>query len=143
MAAQYLNIGEDGESNPAHDELMQHLRGHRDIVINTQHGGFGLNKDAQIAYLERAGIPYITKARDDRHSTERYGPIIIVNGKHWYDKNISRDDPVLVGLVQELGKASWGDHAKLKIVRIPADVDWQIEDYDGFEWVSEQHRTWE
>jgi hypothetical protein len=143
MAAQYLDIGEDGESNPAHDELMQHLRGHRDIVINTQHGGFGLNKDAQIAYLERTGIPYIARPRDDRHSTELYGPIIMVNGKHWYDKNISRDDPVLIGLVQELGEASWGDHAKLKIVRIPADVDWQIEDYDGIEWVSEQHRTWE
>jgi hypothetical protein len=143
MAAQYMDIGEDGESNPAHDELIQHLRGHKDIVVNAQHGGFGLSQDAQIAYLERAGISYTTRPRDDRHSTERYGPIIMVNGKHWYDRNISRDDPVLVSLVQELGKASWGDHAKLKIVRVPADVAWQIEDYDGLEWVSEQHRTWE
>jgi uncharacterized protein involved in tellurium resistance len=129
-------------TNLDHDLLIEHLRGYRDIVINAQYGGFGLSKDAQIAYLERAGIPYVTKDRDDRHSNQRYGPMIIVNGKHWYDKNISRDDPVLVGLVKELGKASWGDHARLKIVRIPADVDWQIEDYDGQEWVSEQHRTW-
>jgi hypothetical protein len=137
-----MDIGEDDESNTAHDELIQHLRGHKDIVVNAQHGGFGLSQDAQIAYLERAGISYITRPRYDRHSTQRYGPIIMVNGKHWYDKNISRDDPVLVSLVQELGKASWGDHARLKIVRIPADVDWQIEDYDGVEWVAERHRTW-
>jgi uncharacterized protein involved in tellurium resistance len=130
-------------TNLDHDLLIEHLRGYRDIVINAQYGGFGLSKDAQIAYLERAGIPYITRDRDDRHSNQRYGPMIIVNGKHWYDKNISRDDPVLVSLVQELGKASWGDHARLKIVRIPADVDWQIEDYDGQEWISEQHRTWD
>ena len=69
--------------------------------------------------------------------------VVMVNGKPWHDRNVDRDDPVLVRVVKELGKASWGDHAKLKIVRVPADVDWQIEDYDGLEWVSEQHRTWE
>ena len=142
MAAQYLDIGEDGESNPNHEELIQHLRGHRDIVINNTHGGFGLSQDAQIDYLDRAGIPYDTVPRTDRHNTERYGPVIMVNGKPWYDRDVPRDDPVLVRLVQELGKASWGAHAQLKIVRVPADVDWQIQDYDGLEWVSEQHRTW-
>jgi hypothetical protein len=129
-------------TNPDYDLLIEHLRGYRDIVINTQHGGFGLSKDAQIVYLERAGIPYITKARDDRHSTDRYGPIIMVNGIHWHDKDIARDDPILVTLVTELGKVACGEHARLKVVRIPADVDWQIEDYDGKEWVSEKHRTW-
>jgi hypothetical protein len=67
----------------------------------------------------------------------------MVNNKHWSDKDIPRDDPILISLIQELGKVSWGDHARLKIVRIPADVNWQIDDYDGFEWVSERHRTWE
>jgi hypothetical protein len=129
--------------NVSYDELLQHLRGYRDIVINTQHGGFGLSRDAQIAYLERSQIPYGLVDRDDRHSTQRYGPIIMVNDKHWYDKNIARDDPVLVGLVRELGREANGEHARLKVVRIPADVDWQIEDYDGKEWISEQQRTWD
>jgi hypothetical protein len=66
----------------------------------------------------------------------------MVNGKHWYDKNIPRDDPVLVELIRELGIACNGEYARLKIVKIPADVAWQIEEYDGREWVSEQHRTW-
>jgi hypothetical protein len=129
--------------NPDYDLLIDLLRGYRDLVINSQHGGFGLSRDAQIAYLERSKIPYTLVSRDDRHSTERYGPIIIVNGKHWYDKDINRDDPVLVALVKELGKAAAGEHARLKVVRIPANVDWQIDDYDGKEWISERHRTWE
>lgn len=143
MAAQYLDIGEDGGNNPLHDELIAHLRGHRDIVINYQHGGFGLNYDGQIAYLQRTKTVYTLHERDDRHSNDRWGPHILVNGRHWYDRDIPRDDPVLVDLVRELGPACWGDHAKLKIVRIPTDVEWHIEEYDGMEWVSEKHRTWD
>ncbi len=26
---------------------------------------------------------------------------------------------------------------------IPDDVKWQIEEYDGLEWIAEKHRTWE
>jgi len=128
--------------NPDYDLLIEHLRGYRDLVINTCQGGFGLSRGAQIAWLERSQIPYTLVARDDRHSTERYGPLIVVNNKHWYDKDIPRDDPVLVTLVRELGQAANGEYARLKVVRIPADVTWQIEDYDGKEWISEQHRTW-
>ena len=130
-------------TNSAYDLLIEHLRGYRDIVINKQHGGFGLSQDAQIAWLERSQISYTTRPRDDRHSTKKYGPLIMVNNKHWYDKDIPRDDPVLVTLVRELGQAANGEHARLKVVRIPADVSWQIDDYDGKEWISEQHRTWD
>lgn len=143
MAAQYFDIGLDGESNPHHDELIKHLRGHNTVVINAQHGGFGLSRVAQLSYLERSGIKYTLIDREDQLTTDRYGPIILVNGNHWYDRDIERNDPVLVSLIEELGKESWGEHARLKLVQIPADVKWQIEEYDGLEWVSEQHRTWD
>ena len=35
-----------------------------------------------------------------------------------------------------------GNHANLKIVEIPGDVKWHVEEYDGNEWVAEDHRTW-
>ena len=130
-------------TNLDYDLLIEHLRGYQDIVINTCHGGFGLSQDAQIAFLERSQISYTLVPRDDRHSNERYGPMIMVKGKHWYDKDIARDDPILVTLVHELGKVANGEHARLKVVRVPADVDWQIEEYDGKEWISEKHRTWD
>jgi hypothetical protein len=130
-------------TNLDYDLLIEHLRGYQDIVINTCHGGFGLSQDAQIAFLERSQISYTLVPRDDRHSNERYGPMIMVKGTHWYDKDIARDDPILVTLVHELGKVANGEHARLKVVRVPADVVWQIDDYDGKEWISEQHRTWD
>ena len=58
------------------------------------------------------------------------------------DREIARDDPVLVKVVQELGDRAGGKYADLRVVEIPGDVDWQIDEYDGAEWVAEKHRTW-
>lgn len=54
-----------------------------------------------------------------------------------------RSHPVLVQVVEELGSAANGRFASLKIIEIPDDIKWQIEEYDGCEWVAEQHRTWQ
>jgi hypothetical protein len=53
-----------------------------------------------------------------------------------------RDDPRLVAVVEELGVKANGYFAELKVVAIPDDVSWHIEEYDGCEWVAEDHRTW-
>jgi hypothetical protein len=92
------------------------------IVINTCHGGFGLSDLAIRRYAE---IKY--------NSGD-------VNTIHVYD--IRRDDPALVQVVEELGKESFDRYADLKIVEIPEDVSWYIEEYDGREHVAERHRTW-
>jgi hypothetical protein len=44
--------------------------------------------------------------------------------------------------VKELGEKANGRFAELKIVDIPLDIQWTIEDYDGDEWVTEKCRTW-
>jgi hypothetical protein len=111
-------------------------------VINVCHGGFGLSREAELQYLDRVGIAYRLDDREDRYSNTNFGPYIIVNGVHWSDQSIARDDPALIAVVQNLGAAANGAHARLKIVTIPADVAWQIDEYDGKEWVAEQHRTW-
>jgi hypothetical protein len=49
---------------------------------------------------------------------------------------------VLIQVVEELGEKASGRFADLKVVEIPDDVEWQIDEYDGLEWVSERHRTW-
>lgn len=58
------------------------------------------------------------------------------------DKRPKRDDPRLVQVVEELGDEANGIFANLKIVKIPDDIQWEIEENDGNEWVSESHRTW-
>lgn len=129
-------------TNPEHEDLIRHLRGIQYIVINTQHGGFGLSKEARLLYLERAGITYTLVAGPDRHTESLYGPEVKVNGRNWRENDIERDDPILVDVIRQLGRQADGNHAKLKIVEVPTGVKWDIAEYDGLEWVEEVHRTW-
>ena len=100
--------------------LIEELKGIRRIVINDCYGGFGLSDKATKRYKELAGI----------------------EDPEFYDRSIPRDDPYLVKIVREMGSAANGRCANLKIVEVPADVNWIIEEYDGVEWVAEVHRTW-
>ena len=124
------------------DELIQHLKGVREIVINKCYGGFSLSHKAELLYLKLAMIDYTTTDRISRDETERFGSLILIDDVEWSGKEISRDDPVLVAVVKRLGNSSWGKYSELKIVKIPADVQWQVDSYDGREWVAEAHRRW-
>lgn len=94
--------------------------GVRYVVINNCYGGFGLSD----------------KAKD------MYKKLACITDPSWYDRDIERDDPYLVKVVKDLGMAANGPHSNLKIVEIPGDVDWLVQEYDGAEWVAEAHRTW-
>lgn len=53
-----------------------------------------------------------------------------------------RSCPNLVKVVEKLGADVNGAFADLKIIEIPQDVEYTIEEYDGIEWVAEVHKTW-
>jgi hypothetical protein len=91
------------------------------IVINSCHGGFSISEEAEEVYRNKKGIS------DD---------------ESWWSRMIPRDDLILVEIVESMGEKSFGSFAELKIVEIPDDVEWQIDEYDGAEWVAEKHRTW-
>lgn len=57
-----------------------------------------------------------------------------------FDKD--RTNPLLLQIVEELGYKANGSCASLKIINIPDDIEYQIEEYDGKEWVSEKHLQW-
>lgn len=65
-----------------------------------------------------------------------------------YDKLIwsddwSRDDEDLIKLFKEWGSERCsGDCSKLKLVEIPNDIEYYIDDYDGLESIHEKHRSW-
>jgi hypothetical protein len=90
------------------------------IAINTCYGGFGLSELALIEYKRRANVA----------------------DHYFFDYDIARDDPNLIDIVEEWGQAACSRYSDLRIVEIPDDVEWQIEEYDGMEWVAEKHRTW-
>lgn len=83
------------------------------IVINRCYGGFDLSEKA----MKFLGV-----------------------GSEWPD--IARNDPKLVECVEKLGEEANGTYAELKVVEIPDDVNWEIGEYDGLEWVEEVHRKW-
>ena len=58
------------------------------------------------------------------------------------DRPDNREHPPLVECVETMGAAANGPCAKLEVVEIPADVDYEIAEYDGLEHVAEKHRTW-
>lgn len=90
------------------------------IVINTCFGGFGLSSKALLSIATKKGVP--------------------LEDFEYYD--LPRDDPDLVAVVEELGSSANWSVSNLKIVEIPDGLQWGIEEYDGIEWVAEEHRTW-
>lgn len=56
---------------------------------------------------------------------------------------VSRTDPRLISLIESKGTDYCsGSCARLKVVEIPDDIEWEINDYDGKEAIEEVHRTW-
>ena len=141
------------------------------VVINECYGGFGLSKEACQRYFDlkgqqvwievdkkfsaldmftvwlvspekrleiKEGEAYYKMSRDERTDYNwKYSQQI------WYQgDNLTRNDPILVQVVEEMGDKASGRCAKLAIVEIPDDVNWIVEEHDGMEWVAEKHRTW-
>lgn len=151
------------------------------IVINAQHGGFGLSAKAVKRLAELNGKECYFFTHD--YTANVYNPLTIQecdDGKTWggwtaftipnpnealpkekrdadgtyksYNKAYEdiyldsrpeeRDDPLLVQVVEELGEEANGQYSSLKIVEIPGGIDWEIDEYDGWESISEKHRSW-
>lgn len=136
------------------------------IVINNCFGGFGLSEKAMRAYFAKKGRN-VFKSVDGLSTTYFDAPVpkefelpegeLFMRRGHpeyeryhsWYedhvlsDRDIPRDDPDLVAVVEELGSDVASDaYGRLVVVDIPDGVQWQIEEYDGSEHVAEVHRTW-
>jgi len=142
------------------------------IVINVWYGGFGLSNEAEDLYAKKAGFELFRYVERNTENGRRFVklnesdevPSHILHrieytfkkdhgdsfsefpddDSYWYSRDdIERNDIHLIETIEELGteKAS-AKHSKLKVVEIPDDVDYTIEEYEGFEHIAEVHRTW-
>lgn len=138
------------------------------IVINNDYGGFGLSPFAKRELLRRKGqeayfyrqVKYefrdgenVYKRIDGEIEDELF--IKCVNKDHGiYTNNFEdgtlvylrddvRNDADLIAVIEEYGsKKCSGICSSLKIVEIPDDVQWEIDEYDGWESIHEVHRVW-
>jgi hypothetical protein len=115
------------------------------VVINTCFGGFGLSDDAVERYAEIKGITLVRIQEERSFGGASWYIDGIEDDAHYfssYSIGDDRADPILIQVVEEMGKAANGWAAELTIVDIPDGVEWHIHEYDGSEHVAENHRTW-
>lgn len=86
------------------------------IVINKCYGGFSLSEEQALAY----GI-------DESELYESFG------GKKCYYGEVERTDPKLVEIVEQGLPNDWA--SDLKVVEIPDGSFYEIEEYDGMEYI--------
>lgn len=137
------------------------------VVCNRCYGGFSLSPEAEKLYIKkqrkelffyhqtkyknRDGVNEYTKidSGDVRHdSTHTYTADFGTSfqdhpdSDYWSSRDIKRDDPILIQVIEELGSAANGAYADLQITEIPNGTDYIIEEYDGNEHIAENHATW-
>ena len=103
------------------------------VVINATYGGFSVSREA-------------AKFMAARGHKEAIEAVNRVDGPSGFDGHICMDDRSnvdLVAAVETLYAGAGGRWTILKVVEIPDDVEWELEEYDGLEWVAEKHRTWD
>lgn len=119
------------------------------IAINKCFGGFGISDEAFELLLTKKGIEF-ERVESEYHSLVGYDYYELGHAKD-EDKYISkfnftrpelRADPDLIDVIEELGEKSNTSYSEIKIIDIPDDVEWEIHEYDGSEYVAEKHRTW-
>ena len=114
------------------------------IVVNGCFGGFGLSDTAVRRYAEIAGITlyehtdefeFVSWSTVPREEYERMtlDDFVAANETHFSVYDLSRTDPVLVQVVEELGDAANDLYANLYIVEVPAGTQYRIDEYDGRE----------
>lgn len=141
------------------------------VVINSCFGGFNLSHAAVMHYAALKGLTLYPE--NDSEFSDLLGPTYWLvpkerrahklSGTEWTNATmeqrrasnlayaqetlsptgIARNDPHLVATVETLGDNANGKCAKLRVVEIPDDVEWEISEYDGNEHVAEKHRTWD
>ena len=111
------------------------------IVINNDYGGFSLSHEAFLL-LRKMGNENALKEPDYGEKwSDGSGPREKGFGDN-FCRDIPRNEPDLIKVVKKLGKRVNGGCASLKIINIPDGTIWQIEEYDGMEWIAEEHQTW-
>lgn len=114
------------------------------VVYNNCYGGFGLSHEAHLLYAKLAGfeldwveaysMKHYFKAKVGRMSAEEAYKKLPC----FYANNLDRHDPILVEVVETLGKAANGRCADLRIYELSGN-QYRIEEYDGNESVHENY----
>lgn len=132
------------------------------VILNKCFGGFMPSRKAYELYAKKKGLEfYIYEISIDNREmkyhkvdetdsmfivylTKDYGDVIdSINNKDrlYLDEN-HREDATLIEVIEELGDDASSDISSLKIVEIPDDLDYVIDNYDGIETLHQRVQEW-
>lgn len=132
------------------------------IILNKCYGGFDVSEEAYKLYAEKKGLTlycYYYDYKNNRmvknvkagssffkyYFTKDFGYSVedkkIDWSTHLYLDSGHRDDPILIEVVEELGKKASGSYGNLVIVEIPDGMNYVINNYDGVETLHENVRV--
>ena len=103
------------------------------IVINKCFGGFSLSQKA---------LQELQKCNDKLINESDGSGIFHDSGELYASQDLERNNQDLIRIVEQLGFEANGRFTELLIIEIPDNVEWDIMEYDGQEWIAEKHRIW-
>lgn len=126
------------------------------IILNKCFGGFDVSKEAYMLYAKKKGLNLyqyasdftnfkkcIYKKTNDETLFKNYfikdmGDNIEINNEDYKKYNLYLDDehrldPILIEVIEELGDKASGRFGSLKVVEIPDNCYYKIDEYDGIE----------
>lgn len=136
------------------------------VILNKCYGGFGVSEEGYRLYAKKLGKelylykknwesykPKFEKVQNDTSGMSYYftrdlGDCLDEIDKKDWDENYlyldrtCREDSALIEVVEELGEKANTMYSNLKIVEIPDNLDYVIDDYDGVETLHEKVREW-
>ena len=127
----------------------------RKIILNKCYGGFSLSKEGYELYAKKKGlklISYNSKIENGKfiyrktdkenifnnYFTKDLGDNVEISDEdyekyHLYLREKAREDKTLIEVVEKLGEKASGMCGKLKVVEIPDNAYYVIDEYDGIE----------
>lgn len=135
------------------------------VILNKCFGGFDVSKEAYMLYAKKKGLTlylyesefinrkFIYKKVNDDNSIFRHyfikdmGDNVEISNEDYekyclYLKDEYREDPILIEVVEELGEKASGRFGNLKVVEIPDDLEYVIDEYDGIETLHQKVEEW-
>ena len=127
----------------------------RKIILNKCYGGFELSKKAYELYAKKKGLELYTYTQNFENGkfkyeysdsedlfttyfTKDFGNDVEISNEDYekyslYLRDEAREDKTLIEVVEELGEEASGRFGELKIVEIPENAFYLIDEYDGIE----------
>ena len=125
------------------------------IILNKCFGGFELSKKAYELYAKKKGLELYTYTQNFENGkfkyeysdsedlfttyfTKDFGNDVEISNEDYekyslYLRDEAREDKTLIEVVEELGEEASGRFGELKIVEIPENAFYLIDEYDGIE----------